>query len=42
MDDDKPVVIDTTMRARIDAMTTAELYKYVWDLYRKLKQEGKM
>lgn len=31
------LLIDTTMRRRINSMTTQELYVYVWELYNKYK-----
>lgn len=42
MNDDEPMIIDTSLRTRIHAMSTEELYKYVWELYNKLKKEEKM
>ena len=40
MDEDK-IIIDTTLRSRIHAMSLDELYKYVWDTYYKLKDYEK-
>ena len=39
--DEEPMIINTTLRKKIHSMTTDELYKYVWDLYKKMKNEGK-